>query len=129
LRSEPARAADPQRTARSSAEGPELQLGRLQIFQNRLQRSKYTLPASVRLSVRLLRFSRRIPSRFSTCITCLLTVAVDRSIRSAAATKVPDSTTCRNTRMLVNVSIGVVYAVSRGGPTEASICRSGSSTL
>ena len=36
LRREPARAGDPQRAARGGAEGPELQLGRLQIFQNRL---------------------------------------------------------------------------------------------
>ena len=30
-------------------------------------------------------------------------------MRSAAATKLPDSTTCRNTLMLVSVSTGIVY--------------------
>src|SRR4029077_18043794 len=74
-----------------------------------LQRSKYRLPGSVRLSVRLLRFSSRTPSRFSTYATCLLTIAVERSMRSAAATKLPDSTTCRNTLMLVSVSTLIVY--------------------
>ena len=59
--------------------------------------------------MRLLRFSRRTPSRFSTYVTCLLTIAVERSMRSAAATKLPDSTTCRNTRMLVSVSTRIVY--------------------
>jgi len=35
----------------------------------------------------------------------LLTIAVEMSRRSPAETKLPDSTTCRNTLMLVNVSI------------------------
>src|SRR5579864_3694586 len=74
-----------------------------------LQRSKYVLPGSVRLNVRLLRLRSRSPKRCSTCITCLLTIAVEMSRRSLAATKLPDSTTCRNTRMLVNVSIARVY--------------------
>ena len=75
-----------------------------------LQRSKYTEPASVRLNVRLLRLRRRTPSRCSTCITCLLTIAVDESSRSAAATKLPDSTGTLNTLMLVSVSTPRVYA-------------------
>ena len=74
-----------------------------------LQRSKYTLPGSVRLSVRLFRFNSRTPSRFSTYATCLLTIAVERSMRSAAATKLPASTTCLNTLMLVSVSTRIVY--------------------
>src|SRR5512146_2859171 len=74
-------------------------------------------PGSVRLSVRLLRLRRRTPNRRSTFITCLLTIAVDRSSRSAAATKLPDSTTCRNTLMPVKVSMLRVYAAF--GPSRS----------
>src|SRR5882762_11802451 len=38
-------------------------------------------------------------------MTCLLTIAVEMSNRSAAATKLPESTTCRKTLMLVRVSM------------------------
>lgn len=82
-----------------------------------LQRSKYTRPGSVTLSVRLLRFRSRTPSRFSTCITCLLTIAVESSRCSAAATKLPDSTTWRNTLMLVSVSTRIVYVAARSCPS------------
>src|ERR1700740_3140190 len=44
------------------------------------------------------------------CMTCLLTIALDTSRRSAAATKLPSSTTVRNTLRLVSVSIDIVYA-------------------
>jgi hypothetical protein len=43
-------------------------------------------------------------------LTCLLVIAVDRLNRSAAPTKLPDSTICRNTFMLRSVSIlDIVY--------------------
>ena len=59
--------------------------------------------------MRLLRLRSRTRRRFSMAMTCLLTMAVERSSRSAAPTKLPDSTTWRNTLMLVSVSIsGVV---------------------
>lgn len=54
---------------------------------------------------------RRTPSRNTRDITCLLTIASDRSSRSAAATKLPDSTTCRKALRLVRVSTRLVYAV------------------
>jgi hypothetical protein len=42
---------------------------------------------------------------------CLLVIAVERFNRSAAPTKLPDSTTWRKTFMLSNVSIGdTVYS-------------------
>src|ERR1700728_3076588 len=70
-----------------------------------LHRSKYSLPDSVRLRCRLLRLSRRDPKCFSRDIRCLLVIAVERFNRSAAPTKLPDSTTCRNTFMLSRVSL------------------------
>src|SRR6185312_5584568 len=94
-------------------------------------------PGSVRLSVRLLRLRRRTPNRRSTFITCLLTIAVDTSSRSAAATKLPDSTTCRNTLMPVKVSMLRIHAAlgasrsrrcSEGRPQLALHLRAGENT-
>src|ERR1700678_2685558 len=82
-----------------------------------LHRSKYSLPDSVRLRCRLLRLSRRDPKCFSRNIRCLLVIAVERFNRSAAPTKLPDSTTCRNTFMLTRVSIpDMVYLASENQP-------------
>src|ERR1700678_1204598 len=78
-----------------------------------LHRSKYSLPDSVRLRHRLLRLSRRDPKCFSRNIRCLLVIAVERFNLSAAPTKLPDSTTCRNTFMLSRVSLrDMVYLAS-----------------
>lgn len=41
-------------------------------------------------------------------------------MRSAAATKLPDSTTCRSTLMLVSVSTRTVYAAAWCGPSLPS---------
>src|SRR6202789_1572822 len=82
-----------------------------------LHRSKYSLPDSVRLRHRLLRLSRRDPKCFSRNIRCLLVIAVERFNRSAAPTKLPDSTTCRNTFMLSRVSIpDMVYLAAENQP-------------
>src|ERR1700723_618370 len=78
-----------------------------------LHRSRNSLPDSVRLRQRLLRLSRRDPKCFSRNIRCLLVIAVERFNLSAAPTKLPDSTTCRNTFMLSRVSIrDMVYLAS-----------------
>lgn len=50
----------------------------------------------------LLRLSSRTGRRFSIDMTYLLTIAVERSGCSAALTKLPDSTTWRNTLTLVS---------------------------
>src|SRR5580692_8129794 len=85
-----------------------------------LHRSKYSVPDSVRLRRRLLRLSRRDPKCFSRNIRCLLVIAVERFNRSAAPTKLPDSTTCRNTFMLSSVSIrDMVYLASENQPEPA----------
>src|ERR1700722_6905340 len=82
-----------------------------------LHLSKYSFPDSVRLRRRLLRLSRRDPKCFSRNIRCLLVIAVDRLNRSAAPTKLPDSTTCRNTFMLRSVSIpDMVYLAAENQP-------------
>src|SRR6202789_3744416 len=82
-----------------------------------LHRSKYSLPDSVRLRRRLLRLSRRDPKCFSRKFKCLLVIAVERFNRSAAPTKLPDSTTCRNTFMLSRVSIpDMVYLSAENQP-------------
>jgi hypothetical protein len=48
----------------------------------------------------------------------LLAIAGDRSSRSAAAAKLPDSTTCRNTLMPVSVSTPILfYAAARYDPS------------
>src|SRR5580704_17790950 len=46
---------------------------------------------------------------------CLLTLAVERLRCSAAATKLPDSTTCRNTFILVNVSMAFSDSIGSSG--------------
>jgi hypothetical protein len=47
----------------------------------------------------------------------LLVIAVERFNRSAAPTKLPDSTTCRNTFMLSRVSIpDMVYLAAENQP-------------
>jgi len=51
----------------------------------------------------VLRLSSRTGRRFSIDRTCLLTIATERSSRSAAPTKLPHSTTWRNTLMRVSV--------------------------
>src|SRR6202789_389411 len=82
-----------------------------------LHLSKYSLPDSVRLRRRLLRLSRRDPKCFSRNIRCLLVIAVERFNRSAAPTKLPDSTTCRNTFMLSRVSIpDMLYLAAENQP-------------
>src|SRR3984957_4500502 len=82
-----------------------------------LHRSKYSLPDSVRLRCRLLRFSRRDPKCFSRNIRCLLVIAVERFNRSAAPTKLPDPTTCRNPFLLSSVSIpDIVYLGAENKP-------------
>src|ERR1700722_86386 len=82
-----------------------------------LHLSKYSFPDSVRLRRRLLRLSRRDPKCFSRNIRCLLVIAVERFNRSAAPTKLPDWTTCRNTFMLSRVSIpDMVYLVAENQP-------------
>src|SRR5580693_6668789 len=82
-----------------------------------LHRSRYSLPDSVRLRRRLLRLSRRDPKCFSRNIRCLLVIAVESFNRSAAPTKLPDSTTCRNTFMLSRVSIpDMVYLAAEKQP-------------
>src|ERR1700679_2017208 len=82
-----------------------------------LQRSRYSLPDSVRLRRRLLRLSRRDPKCFSRKFKCLLVIAVERFNRSAAPTKPPDPTTCRNTFMLTRVSIpDMVYLSAENQP-------------
>src|ERR1700684_2077390 len=82
-----------------------------------LHRSKYSLPDSVRLRRRLLRLSRRDPNCFSRNIRCLLVIAVERFNRSAAPTKLPDSTTCRNTFMLSRLSLpDMVYLAAENQP-------------
>src|ERR1700756_4837142 len=85
------------------------------------------LPGSVRLSLRLLRLSRRAPSRLSMCMMCLLTIGQDGWSRSAAPTKLPDSTTFRNTLMLVRVSIAhscSLHLVSPGrGARPLDVCK------
>ena len=55
-------------------------------------------------------------------MTCLLTIAVERSSRSAAPTKLPDSTTWRNTLMLVSVSMNSPPFQCAYGEAVASLC-------
>lgn len=63
-------------------------------------------------------------------ITCLLTIAVDMPSRPAALENAPESTTCRNTLMLVSVSIWSylpqtnLHASSPGSVDRIISCRS-----
>ncbi|CAG9214343.1 hypothetical protein BGLA2_2340013 [Burkholderia gladioli] len=69
----------------------------------------------------MVRCSSRASSRLSRCATCLLAMADDMPIRSAAPTKLPISTIWRNTCMLTSVSIGssFVWLLRKRSQTDA----------
>lgn len=72
--------------------------------------STYCWPISVRLCRRVVRVSKRVPSRSSSCLMCLPTITGEMRKVSAAAVKLPWSTTDTKISMLRNLSMGALIA-------------------
>ena len=87
-----------------------------------LLRSSSSAPASVRLTERVERLSRRTPKRVSSSATYLLTVALDMSSLLAAREKLPCAATSRKVLMRSRLSMSAAYcaAPSRFQPTRST---------